>query len=275
MNRAVGYVFDLDGVLWIGASAVPGAADTIEELRRRGMRLRFVSNTSSQSHADCLSKLGRLGFSVQAHEVHVASQVTARYLARLMPGASVCVLGSPGLVTELKDAGLRVRPVAEMRRQSVDFVVVGRDEGLHYWKLAAALRQLMAGAQLVAVNVDPTIPTAEGSAPGAGAIVASLTAMTSRAPDVMVGKPGTLLLEQATVGSGLPPGRWIMVGDSPAIDVAAGRAFGMRTVWVNSGDAVRCNDGDDCSADMVVNRVSELLPLASDSSWPWTGHPEH
>ena len=39
-----GYVFDLDGTVYLGEALLPGAKRTIETLRRAGGRNAFVSN---------------------------------------------------------------------------------------------------------------------------------------------------------------------------------------------------------------------------------------
>lgn len=47
-------VFDCDGVLWSGNTAVPRAASTLRRLRAMGKRLFFVTNNSSKSRHVCL-----------------------------------------------------------------------------------------------------------------------------------------------------------------------------------------------------------------------------
>jgi 4-nitrophenyl phosphatase len=152
--------------------------------------------------------------------------------------------------------------------EAVDFVVVGKDRYLTYAKLTAALRAINHGAKFVAVNCDPTVPGQGGLEPGAGAIVAAISSMVGRGPDINMGKPATLLLELAAEHRGLKPAECAMVGDSITIDIVAGNRLGMTTILVLSGNA---SEGDlrspetlgEGRPDLVLPSVRDLLDVVA------------
>lgn len=236
MKDFAGYLFDIDGVICLGNDPVPGARLVLHALQSRGKKLMFVSNTSSRSIDQVLSIFANMHLSVDREQIFLASEETAKHLARLRPGGLAYLLGSDGLHQALVRHGLRVRAAIDRIPESADFVVVGKDSQLTYAKLTCALRALQQGALLVAVNEDMTVPTSDGLEPGAGAIVASIAAMCGRGPDVSIGKPGPFLLQQALQYANLPPHDCLMVGDTLEADIVAGYRLGMPTALVTTGN---------------------------------------
>lgn len=263
-----GYLFDLDGVLWLADQAIPGVKETLDELRRRGKRVMFVSNTSSRSRQQCLLQFQEMGLDIAGDELFIAGEATAQYLAEQKPGARAYVIGSGGLLDELRRAGIDARPADTRTPEAADFVVVGKDSDLTFTKLTCALRALRAGAQLVAVNCDMTVPAADGLEPGAGAIVAAVSAMIGRDPDITVGKPSTFLLERAIAHAGLTPNQCAMVGDTLEADIAAGNRLGMKTILVLTGNTTERDLADadqlppEWRPDVVLESVNDLVAEA-------------
>src|SRR5687768_7288062 len=84
-----GWLFDLDGTIYLGEALVPGAAETVAALRADGRRVAFLSNKPLQTRTDYARKLTRLGVPADADDVINSSLVLARHLATLDPGAPV------------------------------------------------------------------------------------------------------------------------------------------------------------------------------------------
>jgi 4-nitrophenyl phosphatase len=261
-----GYLFDIDGVLLLGKEAIPGAKELLEVLRSSGKHVLFVSNTSSRSRAQCIDQFNRAGIQIADEELFLASEETSQYIARLKPNARAYVLGAKGLHTELLKEGIEILSAENVDPRDVDFVVIGRDRTLTYDKLTTAFRAIMCGAKFVAVNNDPTVPGLSGLEPGAGAVVAALSAMLGRGPDINMGKPATLLLEMAAEHRRLRPDECVMIGDTIEVDVVAGNRAGMTTILVLSGNSTR-EDLDtqvaegDGKPDIVVSSVKDLLEM--------------
>src|SRR5512136_2822124 len=109
MTRPIdGFVFDLDGTVYLGEAALPGAVEGIAELRRRNKKTLFVSNKPLESRAAYAAKLTRLGIPTPADQVITAAFVLGHHLARTMPDLRLYVVGEPYLVEELRGHGLKV-----------------------------------------------------------------------------------------------------------------------------------------------------------------------
>jgi len=252
--RAV--ALDLDGVVWRGSQVLPGVREALEDVVRRGLDLRYVSNNSTAHRETVSERLAGLGLPAGAERVLTSGFVTGRWLRDRLPlGSLVLVVGEAGLMRELREAGLAPyhageAPGAEVvegvaggppvGRRSADgtappaAVVVGMDRGFSYPALAAAQQALMGGALFVATNRDATFPTPDGLAPGAGSMVAAVAAAAYREPVVM-GKPGLALAETLAAITGVPAAETLFVGDRLSTDIAMGREAGMVTVLVLTG----------------------------------------
>jgi HAD superfamily hydrolase (TIGR01457 family) len=220
---------DLDGTLYRGASAVPGAVEAVRAVIERGARPVYVTNNAARTPAAVAEQLAGLGFPASSSDVRTSAQAAAALLARRLPaGAPVLVVGTDALVDEVVSAGL----VATRDAADVLAVVQGHDPATAWPILAEAAIAVRAGALWVACNVDVTLPTERGLLPGNGAMVAALRAATGRRPEV-AGKPTPTLFEQAVqrLGARTP----LVVGDRLDTDIAAGRAAGMPTLLVLTG----------------------------------------
>ncbi len=241
---------DLDGVVYRGAAAVPGVASVLAARAALGDRVVYVTNNAMHHRTDYLGRLRELGAPIQAGADAVVSsaRATARYLVDGQPPARrVLVVGAGGLERELRDVGLDVVTAAHaatrMAQEGIDgvaaaghpnAVVVGLDPQVTYLRIAAAADAIRAGGRFVATNLDPVFPTERGLRPGAGSIVAAVTAASGATP-VAIGKPAPLLLEIAARTAGLDPADAVVIGDSLVTDMPAARAVGARSVLMLTG----------------------------------------
>ncbi|MFH1833682.1 MAG: HAD-IIA family hydrolase, partial [bacterium] len=255
---------DLDGVVYRGGEVLPGVRDALEEVVRRGLDLRYVSNNSTAHRETVSERLAGMGLPAGVERVLTSGFVTGRWLrARLPAGAPVLVVGEAGLIRELRDAGLDARYAGRPLAGQHDLepadrrggppasppaaVVVGADRSLSFAAIAAAQTAIMQGAIFVATNLDPTFPTPEGLIPGAGAVVAAVATAAQSEP-VLMGKPSVALAEILAAATGLSSSQTLFVGDRLDTDIAMGRAVGMVTVLVLTGvtgedDLRRARDG--------------------------------
>lgn len=229
--RFKGYVFDLDGTVYLGEALLPGAQAVIGRLRAAGARVIFLSNKPIEPRASYAAKLTRLGMPTPAEDVINSSLVAARYLSAEMPGGRIYVIGERPLVEELLAAGLRM---AE-RPEETDLVLVSLDRGLHYEKLHFAYRAAKAGARVMATNPDLVCPMPGDEIIDAGATIAALEALLRRPIDGVIGKPSPIMIRTVVDYLGLPPGSCLMVGDRLETDISMGRAAGMATALVLTG----------------------------------------
>jgi glycerol 3-phosphatase-2 len=252
-----GVVLDLDGVVYLGDEVVPAAPAALDQLRRLGVRVTFVTNNSYRPPGLVVEKLNRLGVKAAAGEVLTSAQAAVRMLGgpEGLAGVKVMVVGGPGLRQALEAAGARLVDGQAWRDAGV--VVVGFDPDLTYAKLRDATLAIRAGARFVGSNPDTTLPTPEGLWPGAGATLALLRASTGVRPEV-AGKPERALLDTAAAATG--PGPHLMVGDRADTDLDGAHRLGWSTALVLSG-VTRLADLPDLAIapDHLLHDVGGLL----------------
>ncbi|MFC5232827.1 HAD-IIA family hydrolase [Pseudonocardia zijingensis] len=220
---------DLDGTLYRGPSAVPGAVEAVRGAAERGVRTVYVTNNASRRPSAVAEHLAELGFAAHTEDVVASSQAAAAMLADQLPaGARVLVVGAEALAVEVTGRGLRV----VTRADEADAVVQGHSPETGWAQLAEATVAVRAGALWVACNLDPTLPTERGPLPGNGAMVGVVRLATGQEPQV-AGKPAPALLQEAARRSGAQ--RPLMIGDRLDTDIEGGRAAGMATLLVLTG----------------------------------------
>ncbi|HEX3003455.1 MAG TPA: HAD-IIA family hydrolase [Angustibacter sp.] len=225
-------LLDLDGVVYVGPQAVPGAGQTLGELRRRGVRVAFVTNNASRTPGQVADHLRSLSVDAGDDDVVTSAQAAARLLAADLPGgARVLVVGAEGLREAVRAVGLT--PVEGVAADPVA-VVQGFSPELSWAMLDEACVAVRQGLPWIATNVDSTLPTARGPAPGNGAFVEVVARTTGATPRV-AGKPEPALLAAATERTGAQ--RPLFVGDRLDTDMAGARVAGMPGLHVLTGSS--------------------------------------
>lgn len=263
-------LLDLDGVVYLGPQAVPGAAETIGAVRLGGRRVGYVTNNSSRPPTSVTDQLTALGIEAEPADVMSSALAATRLLSqRLAPQSKVMVVGGDGLRQAVRDAGFLM---VDSATESPDAVVQGMSPHLGWSDLAEAAYAISAGATWVATNVDLTLPTDRGLAPGNGAMVGAVAAATGFTP-VSAGKPEPELFHQAIAAFG--GGRAIMVGDRLDTDLAGARAAGIAGLLVLTGvstvdDLVLAVPSE--RPDFVARNLTGLLavhpaPVRTDTGW--------
>jgi HAD superfamily hydrolase (TIGR01450 family) len=259
-----GYVFDLDGTVYLGEELLPGAGRLLQRLRELERRVVFVSNNPTRDPAMYADKLGRLGVQASTGEILNTVVTMTRWLARTHPDATVFPIAEAPLCRALEEAGIRMSDDPA----EIDLVVASYDRGFDYGKLQVAFDAIWyhRRARLVATNLDRFCPFPGGRGePDAGAVVAAIEACTGARCEVNAGKPGPLMLEAAMELLGLDAGDCVMVGDRLSTDIAMARAAGMPSALVLTGDTTpaalaAAPPGE--RPTWVLDRIDRLLPAA-------------
>ncbi|KAJ7306082.1 hypothetical protein JRQ81_010448 [Phrynocephalus forsythii] len=274
LSGSEAWLFDCDGVLWRGESAVPGAAEALRRLEGEGKkRLCYVTNNSSRTRRAYTEKLRRLGFPpAEERQVFGSAYCAARFLrSALPPGGAAYVLGGAALSAELEAAGvahLGAGPAPPPEDHAhfgasapldprVRAVLVGYDQHFCYGKLCLALRYLLQeGGQeeggggggggpgggggggrclLVATNRDHRLPLEGGAAvPGTGCLVKAVETAAEREAFV-VGKPSRYIFDCVVSEFHIDPSRTVMVGDRLDTDILMGNTCGLTTLLTLTG----------------------------------------
>jgi HAD superfamily hydrolase (TIGR01450 family) len=221
------FVFDLDGVVYLDKTAVPGAGEALTALRDGGHQILFATNNSARAVETVVGNITRrTGFVPDPGSVITSGLAAATLLQKT--DETCFVLGSDELGATLSDAGVQLTTDPA----SATAVVVGLDVGLSYERLTRAVVAIAAGARFIATNDDPTYPMPNARYPGAGSIVAAVERATGEAP-VVCGKPHKPmrhLVEKRIEHSDV----W-MVGDRPETDLALAADAGWGKILVLSG----------------------------------------
>jgi 4-nitrophenyl phosphatase len=236
LSEITTFLFDLDGVLWRGNTAIEGAVAAVRKMREAGKRCLFCTNNSSRTPAYYVEKLDGIGLHVNESDVLTSSWVTAHYLSGHFTGPFLAyVIGEEGILSSLQKIGARIVPDSDLDSiQSVDCVVVGIDREFNYEKLKHAQRLIGNGALFIATNRDGSYPVEDGVEPGAGSIVAAVEAASSTTP-VTVGKPRPVMVDLAIQKLNLKPGEVAFVGDRLDTDIVCARRAGITGICVLTG----------------------------------------
>ncbi len=261
-------LLDLDGTVFRGHEATPGAVETLAAVR---CRVLFVTNNASRGPAEVAQHLCAMGFTAKPDDIVTSAQSAARLLQeQLQPGAAVLIVGTDSLAAEVRNVSLK--PVRLWSDDPVA-VVQGHSPQTGWADLAEAALAIRGGALWVAANVDKTLPSERGLLPGNGAMVAALRAATDSDP-LVAGKPEpTLLTDALARGKFRTP---LVVGDRLDTDIAGANAAGLPSLNVLSGvstaaDTVRADVGqrpDYIAEDLrSLNARADSLRIGPHPAW--------
>ncbi|SDQ83596.1 HAD-IIA family hydrolase [Quadrisphaera sp. DSM 44207] len=260
-----GYLFDLDGTIYLGDQLLPGAHELVTGLRETGRATLFLSNNPTRDPAMYAEKLQRLGLPTPTSHIVNTTVTMAAWLARNAPGAGVFVIGEEPLRRAVEAAGLRLTE----RPEEIDVVVASYDRAFGYRKLQIAFDALWMHrrARLVTTNPDAYCPMPGGRGePDAAAVVAAIEACTGVRCEVNVGKPSPLMLSTALDVLGLAPQDCVMVGDRLSTDIAMAVDAGLDSALVLTGESTRAaveQAPPHRRPRYVLERIDELLPAGA------------
>ena len=225
-------LLDLDGVVYLGKQAVPGAPDALVKARDLGVRLAYVTNNASRTPGAIAQHLSHLGVPAAPADVVTSAQAAARLVAERVPaGSAVLVVGGMGLRMALREHGLR--PVTTAMDDPAA-VVQGIAENLSYGLLSEGALAVRRGAWFVAANGDTTMPTGRGEQPGNGAM-SRVIATAAGVEPVVAGKPEPPLHRESMIRTCAE--RPLIVGDRLDTDIEGATRAGVDSLLVLTGVA--------------------------------------
>lgn len=225
-------LLDLDGVLYIGLDPVPGAPEAVAAAASAGLRSAFVTNNASRPPATVAAHLRELGIPATEADVVTSAQAVATLVVEVVPpGAAVLVVGGEGLQVALEERGLRPSTSAD----GVAAVVQGFSPDVSWRLLAEGTYAVRAGVPWLASNLDATVPTPRGIAPGNGALVGVIAGAVGRRPDAVAGKPETPLHDEAVRRTGARDP--LVVGDRLDTDIEGANRAAVPSLLVLTGVA--------------------------------------
>jgi phosphoglycolate/pyridoxal phosphate phosphatase family enzyme len=258
-------VFDLDGVVYLGDTPIPGAVDSLTALSAAGHSLFYLTNNSTRSRRNYADKLTAMGIATGPEQVMTSAYATGLYLESIgAAGKSVYVVGESGLRTEMENAGLRV--IRDEDPAPADYVVAGLDRELTFAKLRRAHAEITRnGATFIATNRDATYPMESGEIPGGGAIVAPIE-VSAGVHGFTIGKPEPHTWLRILALAGAKPHQALMIGDRPETDIMGAKKIGLHTALVLTGVTTReqvPHLPEEQRPDHVLRDLTELPAVAA------------
>lgn len=266
------YIFDMDGTIYLGDHLLPGAKRLIEELRRRDIPVRFLSNNPTKDPHLYVDKLERLDIPTPLEDIANTVVTMTRWLKEHHPDKTVFPIAEQPLIDALQDAGIKISDDPE----KIDIVIASYDRTFDYHKLQIAFDAIWfhKRAILVATNPDRYCPFPGGRGePDCAAIIAAIEACTQTKCQVITGKPEPVMLEVAIEGLDVNPRNCMMVGDRLYTDIEMAKKTGMFSAMPLTGDSTM----EEAIAlpkahqpDFLLDRVDRLIPAAVWEENGWT-----
>jgi len=248
---------DLDGTIYLGGDLIPGALDFLARCDRRGVRRFFLSNNSSRSVEQYLTKLNAMGIDANADDVLLSTHDLLSWLAS--EGiVETWLVGTSGMRDMLEARGIATES------ETPEMVVLGYDTEITYDKIATASIHLHNGVPMVASHPDMVCPSPDGGLPDTGAYMAMFEATTGVRPIHVCGKPQPGMIQHKIEELGLINSRCAMVGDRLYTDMAMATRAGVQGILVLSGEATNDDvaalpEGAEQNPSLIVGSVDELL----------------
>jgi NagD protein len=223
-----GFIIDMDGVIYHGNRLLRGTSEFVNWLEKNKKSFLFLTNSSDRSPVELAQKMDRLGIKIAPSHFYTSALATASFLATQCDRGSVYVIGEPGLIQALYDAGFTMNNV------NPDFVVVGEGRGYSLEALERAVNLVMKGARLIGTNPDLSGPVEGGIVPACGALVAPIE-LATKCRSYFVGKPNPVMMRHALRVLGTQREDTVIIGDRMDTDIVAGIETEIETVLVLSG----------------------------------------
>ncbi len=222
-------ILDMDGVLWRSSEPIGDLHAIFTDINHIGWKVIFATNNATRSIQQYVAVLASFGVNAEPWQVINSAAAVTYYLCQQFPnGGPVYIIGEQGVIEACTESGFY-----QSNSDSLA-VIVGMDRNLTYDKLKTATLLLRAGVPFIGTNPDLTFPTPYGLVPGAGSILAALTAASDISP-IIVGKPKPTMYQIALERLNLSPSDVLVVGDRPETDIAGAQLLGCRTALVLSG----------------------------------------
>ncbi len=257
-------IFDADGVLVEDGTAIPGAPEVINQLRKEKEIVVFSNNSTRHPNA-VRDRL--IAQNINIDQV-ITSSVLAADFCKKEEIQTVFVLGEHGLVDILEENDIRVKTWSEKitidEKDLPDAVIVGMDRTATYDKFALASQCILRGSRFIATNPDKSFPTPRGLEPGAGSMIAAIAAATETDPEIILGKPNPLGYELILKKFGVNSDEALMIGDRYETDILGAIRAKIPALIVNTGVAqTRDNPGKFLEHPKVpvIETLASLLDL--------------
>ncbi|MGR9085708.1 MAG: TIGR01458 family HAD-type hydrolase [Gammaproteobacteria bacterium] len=245
-----GILFDLDGVLYVGSNVIEGAIAAVSDIKQRGYRCRFITNTSTLSSASLHQKLADFGFDIAEQEIISAPRAALIYLQQFE---------DPVCHVLLADDVKRDFQCFRQSDSQADFVIVGDiGNAWSYDLLNRVFNLLINGARLIAIHKNRFWQTERGLQMDIGAFVSALE-YASQTQAMIIGKPSADFFRAALKELDLPPEQVAIIGDDIDSDIGGGQRVGLTGILVKTGKYRQAYaDSQPVVPDRLLSSIADL-----------------
>jgi len=267
-----GYVFDLDGTIYLGDELLPGAKRLVETLRDNGKKVVFLSNNPTKDPQMYSEKLTKLGLPTPKEETVNTVVTMTQWLLQNHPDAVVYPIAEEPLKNALRDAGIKMSDNPE----EIDIVIASYDRTFEYKKLQIAFDAIWFHKRAILVTTNPDrycpFPGGRGE-PDAASIVAAIEACTGAKCQVNTGKPDPIMLQTITEMVGLDPAECVMTGDRLYTEIRMALDAGMPSAVVFTGETtpeMLDEESEENRPEFVLDRIDKLIPQKMWDELGWS-----
>jgi arabinose operon protein AraL len=256
-----GFIIDLDGTVYLQDKLIPGAVEAINQLYEKGHKICFLTNNPTKQNAAYYHKLKDMGIKTVKEDILSGTYLSALFLKRNMQeGDLFWSEGEDALTLELKAAGLPMASSPEMASKAV----LGGGPSFSFDYLNNMFQAYLSGAEIYAVNPDPSCPVENQLIPDTGAWVAAMHSLMAEGEKIeIIGKPSKNAAETVIQYLNLPPEKCFVIGDRMETDILMAQDFGMNSILVLSGVTKKEDllTEKKIKPDYVLTDISELSNL--------------
>jgi len=228
------FLIDLDGVVYIGDSEVPGSAEAVCDLVNCGKTVKFLTNNPRHAISQYSEKLNKIGIEHDSLNIITSGTALARHIKSNfsdLHNKKAYVIGSTALKEEIAGTGMNL--VSGDSAKKADFVIFGGHPEFHYEEMKIATLAIANGAHFFATNRDMVYPTAEGHIPATGAMLASIEVASGKKA-ISAGKPEAMMFDIACEHHEHSKERTVIIGDHLDTDILGGKNAGISTILIIS-----------------------------------------
>ena len=230
IERTQVFLLDMDGTVYIDDEPIGNMSATLDAVRNSGRKIVYCTNNSSKTQEEYVRKLQRLGLYDPCDLVYTSGMATIEYLQEYFPEKRVYLVGTDALRKSFSDAGIR------LCEDEADVAVLAYDTTLTFDKLAKINELIVCGKPYIATHPDAVCPAKGVYPPDVGSFIQLLKCSSGREPDVICGKPYTVMGKRLMARLGVCASEVTMTGDRPHTDIRFGNNNGFNTILVLSGE---------------------------------------
>ncbi len=252
-NKKVVFL-DLDGTIYMGDALIPGAKEFLDYLSYKGIFFYFLSNNSSRSKSDYVTRLSNLGISTDEEGIILSTDGVIEYLKEKKI-KNIYVVGTKSM------REMFIKDGFDTESHSPSYIILGFDTELTYKKLKAAALFIQNGVELIATHPDLVCPTPEGFIPDTGAMLALFEKATNKKPLKIFGKPNPEMITHILKKHNTSPENVVMIGDRIYTDMELARRVPCDFILVLSGETKKKDLAQiEEQPTLVVESIADLIP---------------